>query len=1041
MFNSIRRQLTFVTCGLILLAMVSTLLISYSLISEYYENKMRQNNAVMAESLAANITQFVQNAYTISQLIAEYPDLMQMESAKRWDLLVRTAERYPFFQLLATTDLNGYQTAKSSGILVNRAERWWFKKFIKERNPYITHTYYSLTTESPITTIVQGIYTKDQLTGVLMSDIDIQMIQKMVAAYHPGTESYAYLLDGKGVVIAHPDKRQIAEMYNYKTQKKKVLWRDVDGNVLLDEKDNEITETVDFEMSPSLREHVSRVMAGEMGSGDYIDLNGEEYICAYRTILLPGASAPWSLMVVQKKSAAMAFMEYAIWRTTLVGILVLSIAALLTIWFSRRITQPLLQLVHAANQIKEGDFSVQLSATAANELGILADNFNQMVDELKLHREHLEGLVTARTAELDAANQEMLAMNEELTSMNDNLLYTNQCLQTENEARRQVEARLLARDRQCKAITGLLARPVREDETDDILKTIIENAVQLMDAAAGYIGLFDAAGKTFHIHHGIGIDPSDIQKPYPATKGIHGQVYATGEPICVEDYRKYAHHTNDPHLGSATSSMIMVPLKQAEAVKGILAVRWNDGVRFISQEDLAGLRQFGDLASVALERDMIQKRIRHIAFHDTVTGMPNRAALSRYLEAEMAKTRAGETLGMILLINIDDIKSVNDNFSHSFGDMVIVAVGQKLVAAVGAEAFVARNGGDEFMAVIPGITSREQAAAIADKAMDMICTEYGITVETIHISASMGVALYPADSDMAEDILKKADSALHAAKKAGKSCWRFYEPALLQEAYEKMTLTNGLRHGVERGEFMLYYQPQFSAIGGHLVGFEALLRWNSSEYGFVPPARFVPLAEQSGLILPIGQWVLQEACRFIRRLADMGQDDLRVAINISPRQLLSEDFVASVQTGIEAAGIQPHQIEIEVTESMLIESMEETARKLQQLQAIGVRLSLDDFGTGYSSLTYLINLPVEIVKIDKSFIDNINETSQLQVVGSIINLGHALGMSIVAEGVETEEQLSILRELGCDYIQGYVYSKPVPEAGAIELLSGGTGGR
>lgn len=1026
MFYSIRQQFTLIICSLILLAMLSTLMISYSLISEDYEKKMQYNNSVMAESLASNIAQFMQNAYNINQLIAQYHDLAKLDAAKQEEILVDTASRYPFFQLLAINNLKGDQTAKSSGTLGNRAERWWFKHFMAERQPYISKTYYSVTSESPITTIVHGVYSNGNLAGLLMADIEISKLQQMVENYNSGAGSYSYLLDGEGAVIAHPDRQQVAELYNYKTMKKKVLLRDSNGNMLKDYKNNEITREFNFEVAPSLQIIVAKVMAGEIGVGEYTDLEGETYICAYRSILLPGASKPWSLIVVQKKSAAMAFMGQVTLKTTLVGLLVLALSALLAFCFSRKITNPLIDIVNATNKIKEGDLAVQLTTKSSNEIDALAANFNQMVCELHQHRESLEELVEVRTAELGAANQEMLAMNEELE-------VTNQRLHTENKVRRHTEENLLLRERQYRAITGLLAQPA--DETEDILETILHNAVQLLGAVIGYIGLYEDDGKTYHIKHAIGIDKARFKEEKPAQAGMQGHVYATGELYCVDDYRMYPERVSDPWVGSSATTVIMIPLKQAEKVKGILVVSWVDVVHSVSSEDLDALRQFGVLASVALERDITQKKIHHMAFYDTLTGLPNRASLNLHLETEMEKARNGEAKGIILFIDIDDFKSVNDNFGHSFGDNFIVTASQHIVAAAGEQAFVSRLGGDEFVVVVPGENDRKKAAQIADKVIANLCKEYDVAVEKLYISASIGVVVYPDDGDVREDIVKKADSAMYAAKKAGKNCWRFYQPSLLEEAYKNMMLTNGLRRGLERGEFSLQYQPQFTAEGDHIVGFEALLRWNSSEYGFVSPARFIPLAEQNGLILPIGQWVLEEACRFARRLGDMGKEDIRVAVNISPRQLMLDDFVTRVRRSIEGAGIKPQQIKVEITESVLIESIEDNVSKLCQLRDMGVLLALDDFGTGYSSLTYLRSLPVGILKIDKSFIDKIVEDEiQRQLVGSIIDLGHTLGLTIVAEGVETAEQLKILKELRCNHIQGYIFSKPLAEETAVELV-------
>ncbi len=1027
MFSSIRKHLTLIMCALILLALVSTLTINYLLMAKDYEQSMQRENSAMAESLAANIAHFMQNAYNVSQLLSEYPGLKDLDLEKQQELLVETTHRYPIFQLLAINDLNGQQLVRSSGPLGNRSERWWFKKFMAERKPYISKTYYSASTDGPITTILHGIYAGDRLVGLLMSDIEIRDLQQMVENYNTGAGSYAYLLDGEGAVIAHPDKQQVAELYNYKTMKKRVLVRDAAGAVLKDDKNNEVTEEIDFEVAPSLQAIVKKAVSGEAGVGEYTDLGGEQYICAYRAIPLPGISDPWSLIVVQRKSAVMSFVSDVTIKNTFVGLLVIALSALLAFWFSRQITNPLIELVQATDRIKGGDLAVQLAVESSNELGALAANFNQMVCRLRQHRDRLEELVEARTLALGAANQELTAMNQALAD-------ANQRLQHENKARRQTEEKLLLRDRQYRAITGLLTGAA--SETEDILASVLHHAVQLLGAVAGYIGVYENDGKTYRIKHGIGIDSPRVMDEKTVKAGMQGQVYASGELFYVDDYRSYSERIPDPWVGPSATTVIMVPLKQGGKVHGILAVNWVENVHPVSNEDLDALRQFGDLASVALERDTAQKQIAHVAFHDTLTGLPNRASLNHYLEREMLQARCSGATGIVLFIDVDDLKSVNDNFGHSSGDDVIVAAGKHISAAVGRQAFVARQGGDEFIVVVPGDNSRDCAAKIADTVIRELCKEYAVAGKSLHMSASIGVAIYPDDGDVAEDILKKADSAMYAAKQAGRNCWRFYEPVLLQSAYEKMVLTNALRRGLERKEFALHYQPQFDVSGQHIVGFEALLRWNSAEHGPVSPGRFIPLAEQSGLILPIGQWVLQEACRFARRLADLGWGHVHVAVNVSTKQLASNTFVDSVRAALADAGLAPNQLQLEITESVLIESMEDNAVKLSQLRALGVTLALDDFGTGYSSLTYLQNLPVAMLKIDKAFVEKIIEDeTQRRMVGAIIALGHTLGLVVTAEGVETLEQVQVLRTFGCDLIQGFVFSRPLPEYVAMGYVT------
>ena len=1035
MFGSIRHQLTLIICSLIVLTLTSALMISYYLVAADYEEKMQQINSVMAESLGSNIAQFMQNTYNITEIMAKSSNMTTIDVQREGQLLVDAAIHYPFFQVLAVHKLNGDQIARSSGQLANRAERWWFKKFMAEKKPFITKTYYSVNNDSAITTIVQGVYSQGNLAGVFMADIEVQKLQEMVDGYNSGAGSYAYLLDGDGAVIAHPDRKQVAEIYNYKTMKKILLVRDANGKGIRDDKDNEITVEIDFPVAPSLQEIITKVMNGETGVGEYIDLNEDQYICAYRTILLPGRSDPWSLIVVQKKSAALAFIYDVTIKNILVGMFVLTLSALLTFWFSRRITNPLIDIVHATNQIKNGDLTVRLTIKSANEIGMLAMNFNQMVAELQHHHDGLEGLVEARTGELGAANQELIAMNEEIIAMNDTLEDTNQRLQDENGVRRQMEEKVLVRERQYRAITSLLTHPV--DESAGLLKSILHDALQLVYSLDGYIGLYDESGKMFFIHHVMGnaVPQFRLMGPMLVKSGLQEAVYTTGEILVVDDYQQDPRRTKEKQL-ERVASLIMLPLKQEGQVKGMLCACWADVVHHISAEDVAILSQFCDLASVALERTNSQKKIRHMAFYDTLTGLPNRESLNEHLAEEMKRAHAGEGAGVIMFIDIDDLKSVNDNFGHSFGDSVIIAAGKHIVAAVGEQGFVAHSGGDEFIIVLPGAYSREEVALFADAILDAICQEYEVSIEHLHMSASIGVVIYPDDGDSGEDLLKKADSAMYAAKKGGRNCWRFYEPIFLEEAYEKMMLTNSLRRALERGELSLHYQPQMTVEGDAVIGFEALLRWNSFEHGCVSPVRFIPLAEESGLIVPIGQWVLREACRFARRLADMGKGTIHVAVNISPRQLLSDDFVHIVRRSIADAEIAPAQLEIEITESALIESMEDSISKLGQLRESGLMISLDDFGTGYSSLTYLRSLPVGVLKIDKSFIDNItSDKIQLQMVGSIIDLAHTLGLTVVAEGVETEDQLTLLKLCGCEHIQGYIFSRPMPEEEAIKFLT------
>jgi methyl-accepting chemotaxis protein len=382
MFKSIRHQFMFINCTLVVFAIVVSMSVSYCLISSDYQKNIKQTNTVMAESLAANIGQFMQNAYNLNAQLAVNGDMIGNDGEKQKRMLEDMVKRYPFFQQLASHKLNGDQTARSSGILANRADRWWFKKFMTDKKSYITKSYYSIAGNMAVTTAVNGMYNGDELVGVMMADIETSTIQSMVEKYNFGTGSYAYVLDGDGVVVAHPDKSQVAELYNYKSQKKIILKKDAQGNIIRDAKGNEQMDEVDFTVPTQLKDIIDKVLKGETGVGEYIDEKGDEYICTYRSVPMPGGSDHWNLIMVQQKSAALAFLNYVAMKNILIGIVVIAIAALFSYWFSRRITRPLIEIVGATERIKNGDLTVRVDVKTDNEIGILARNFNKMVGDL-----------------------------------------------------------------------------------------------------------------------------------------------------------------------------------------------------------------------------------------------------------------------------------------------------------------------------------------------------------------------------------------------------------------------------------------------------------------------------------------------------------------------------------------------------------------------------------------------------------------------------------------------------------------------------------
>ncbi len=659
--------------------------------------------------------------------------------------------------------------------------------------------------------------------------------------------------------------------------------------------------------------------------------------------------------------------------------------------------------------------------------------------ELRAQRDCLELLVERRTSELLAVNQSMVAMNEELTAMNEEmtamneeLLQANLLLQHEVELRAEKEKALRRREKQYRAATRLLIQP--SSKGPERLVQILQDALGLLGSPSGFIGLFDAARQFMVRQHVIGPVDFGSMESQPVNAGMVGQVWKTCEAYYIEDYRDFSRRLSHRNLDRLTT-ILMVPLKQGDEVRGILAAHWLDELHPLVQEDIDVFQQYADFVSVALERLDNYAEMKYLAYHDSLTGMANRASLNLWLEQELGKTRQGQAGGGLFFIDLDELKIVNDTFGHSLGDDMILAAGNNIRRVVGADAFCARIGGDEFIVVLPGITAREMIAEQARQLVQALSSDYVIAGEKIPMSASLGIVCYPADGTTVDEIMKNADRAMYAAKACGRNCWRHYEPCLHTEEYENMILINGLRRAMERNEFCLHYQQILRLSDRKIVGFEALLRWNSKEHGSVSPARFIPLAEKSGLIVLIGRWVLNEACMFARDLADRGRSDLHIAVNISPRQLAESDFICSVQRVLTCTGIAASQLAIEVTESILIESMDESIAKLKELCRCGINIALDDFGTGYSSLTYLRQLPVHTLKLDKSFIDCISEDrTQAELVSYIIDMAHSLKLVVVAEGVEDPAQVELLGQYGCDYIQGFVFSRPEPTETIITLL-------
>ncbi|SDG35936.1 MULTISPECIES: EAL domain-containing protein [unclassified Duganella] len=437
------------------------------------------------------------------------------------------------------------------------------------------------------------------------------------------------------------------------------------------------------------------------------------------------------------------------------------------------------------------------------------------------------------------------------------------------------------------------------------------------------------------------------------------------------------------------------------------------------------------------ERKEAEQRIQHIAHHDVLTGLPNRVLLQdRLAQAVAFANRSGRPL-WVMLIDLDRFKFVNDSMGHKAGDLLLKTVAQRLQDSVRDSDTVARLSGDEFVAILTESPQQALSAEVAQRIMRAVTQPVMLEGKEFFVTCSIGVAVYGADGTSAQRLIEHADIAMYRAKKLGRNNTQFYEPAMNEEARERLRIESALRNAVERQEFVLHYQPQVDLQSGRVVGVEALLRWQHPELGMVAPARFIALAEETGLIVEIGAWVLRTACAQARAWQDAGMGALRVAVNLSPRQFSEPQLLASIDEVLRQTGLPPSCLDIEVTEGLFMHDVTQAVELLHKLKALGLALSIDDFGTGYSSFSYLRHFPIDVLKIDRSFISDISDGDEAAIVVSIIALAHNLKLRVIAEGVETETQLDYLRRHGCDEIQGYYFSPPLPAAAFEQLLQQG----
>jgi diguanylate cyclase (GGDEF)-like protein len=570
----------------------------------------------------------------------------------------------------------------------------------------------------------------------------------------------------------------------------------------------------------------------------------------------------------------------------------------------------------------------------------------------------------------------------------------------------------------------------------EVLDTIIAGAADLLGNELVGLRLLDSDDQRYTLLvSSTGLDQELAKRLWraPIGAGVAGRAITEADLVVVEDYASASEGLEDlaaDHLRTAMAA----PVREDGQVVGSLVVGSYRLDRAYSASEQAALLNFADHVSLALTDAQTLDAMRQ-ALHDALTGLPNRTLFQDRLEHALARARREQGALAVLFVDLDRFKLINDTLGHAAGDELLIQAAQRLRATLRESDTAARFGGDEF-AILLEDDSTTDATHTAERVIQALQAPFDVRGREVFVSASVGIAASHAGREAAGELLRNADVAMYRAKRQGAGGYRIFEPGMQAALMERLELEADLQRAVEQQEFTVLYQPIMSLERPVMSGFEALVRWSHPTRGLVSPAEFIPLAEETGLILPIGRWVLREACRQAARWqAEYPADQPRtVSVNLSALQLRQTGLVNEVAGALAASGLHPGCLVLEITESVLIQDTDATVAKLRQLRGLGVHLAIDDFGTGYSSLSYIRQLPVDILKIDKSFIDSIHQSAEASAVArAIIRLSHTLNLRTVAEGIEKPAQVEALRRMRCQLGQGYLFAKPLSRA-ELELL-------
>ncbi len=693
----------------------------------------------------------------------------------------------------------------------------------------------------------------------------------------------------------------------------------------------------------------------------------------------------------------------------IITLLITLIAVGIAIPLSRTITHPLVRLKNFAEKISRGELETQIDIKTRDEIGDLARAFNKMSAD----------------------------MHKTISSLDQEI---NERKKAEDEIKSNYEVQTV--------LSKLLNISLQEISLEEQLEIILEHIisiswVSLMSKGAVFLVEDDPEVLVMKAQHDLAAPLLKSCARVPFSRCICGKSAASGK---IEFADRIDERHDIQYEGISPHGHYCVPIMHDGKVLGVINLYVKEGHQRDQREERF-LWAVADVLAGIIRHKQAERQIQYLAYYDDLTGLPNRVLFKDRVEYSLKETHRYSGLVAVLFLDLDNFKKINDTLGHRMGDLMLKEVARRLKTCLRdsdtiarknenlPENSLARLGGDEFTVLLINIGQIEDAAKVSQRILDVISQPITLDSHEVIITASIGISICCIEDDNVDSLLKHADTAMYKAKKEGKNNYKFFDQSMNTSVMRRLDLENKLRKAYIKGEFILHYQPQFDIITGEIAGMEALIRWQHPEMGMVPPMEFITLAEETGLILPIGEWVLHTACEQNKAWQEAGFSPISISVNLSSQQFKNNDIINTVSKALINTGMGPQYLVLEITESVIMHNNEKTVGLLNNLKAMGLSLAMDDFGTGYSSLSYLKRFPLDIIKIDRSFIRDVVKSSEdAAIVKAIIAMAESLKLKVIAEGVETKQQLAFLSEQGCTHAQGFLFSHPLQANDISKLL-------